>query len=62
MKSKVMIVDDQSISRRLFEMYIERSEQYEVAYSVKSAAVADIYLVNNNVDLILMARFVVEAF
>ena len=54
MKSKVMIVDDQSISRRLFEMYIERSEQYEVAYSVKSAAVADIYLVNNNVDLILM--------
>ena len=51
---KVMIVDDQAISRHLFEMYIERSERYELAFSVKSAAVADIYLTKNAVDLILM--------
>ena len=51
---KVMIVDDQAISRHLFEMYIERSERYELAFSVKSAAVADIYLTKNQVDLILM--------
>lgn len=51
---KVMIVDDQAISRHLFEMYIERSERYELAFSVKSAAVADIYLTKNHVDLILM--------
>lgn len=54
MRYKVMVVDDQSIPRHLFEMYIEHSENYELAFSVKSAAVADIYLVNNRVDLILM--------
>lgn len=54
MKYKVMIVDDQAVARHLFEMYIEHSQNYELAYSVKSASVADIYLVNNNVDLVLM--------
>lgn len=53
-KTRVMIVDDQAVSRRMFEMYIEHSERYELAYTVKSAAVADIYLFNNDVDLILM--------
>ncbi len=53
-KIQVMIVDDQATARRMFEMYIERSERYEVAFSVKSAAVADIYPTNNRVDLILM--------
>lgn len=53
-KTRVMIVDDQAISRRMFEMCIEHSERYELAYSVKSAAVADIYLVNHDVELILM--------
>lgn len=53
-KTKVMIVDDQAVSRRLFEMYLERSNRYELVFSVKSAAVADIYLTNHSVDLILM--------
>lgn len=53
-KTRVMIVDDQVISRRLFEMVLENTERYELAYSIKSAAVADIYLVNRDVDLILM--------
>ena len=33
-KTRVMIVDDQFISRKFFEMYIESSERYEVAFSV----------------------------
>ena len=33
-KTKVMIVDDQYISRQLFEMYIKTSELYETVYSV----------------------------
>ena len=53
-KTKVMIVDDQAVSRRLFEMYLERSNRYELAFSVKSASVADIYLTGRSVDLILM--------
>ena len=53
-KKRVMVVDDQVISRRLFELYLKDSERYELVYSVKSAAVADIYLVNQDVDLILM--------
>lgn len=53
-KIKVMIVDDQSISRQLFEMYINNSERYETAFSVPSAAVVDVYMLKNRVDLILM--------
>ena len=33
-KKKVMIVDDQFISRQLFEMYVKTSDKYEVTYSV----------------------------
>ncbi|MBQ7371674.1 MAG: response regulator transcription factor [Blautia sp.] len=53
-KIKVMVVDDQKPSRKMFELYIASSGKYEVAFSVASAAVADIYLLKNHVDLILM--------
>lgn len=53
-KIKVMIVDDQAISRQLFEMYVKNSEKYELAFSIESAGVVDIYLLKNHVDLILM--------
>ncbi len=53
-KVRVMIVDDQSISRQLFEMYVKSSERYELAFSIASAAVADVYILKNKVDLILM--------
>ena len=53
-KRKVMVVDDQKASRHMFELYIASSEKYELAFSVASAAVADIYLLKNHVDLILM--------
>lgn len=53
-KVRVMIVDDQSISRQLFEMYISTSDRYELVYSVDSAAFADTYALSGKVDLILM--------
>lgn len=53
-KKKVMIVDDQSISRHLFELYIQNSDKFEVTFSIESAGVADVYLLKNKVDLILM--------
>ena len=53
-KQKVMIVDDQLPSRRMFELYLASSETYELAFSVTSAATADIYLLKNHIDLILM--------
>ena len=53
-KTRVMIVDDQFISRKFFEMYIEPSDRYEVAYSVESAAFADTYVLKNNIDLVIM--------
>ena len=53
-KQKVMIVDDQLPARRMFELYLASSEKYELAFSVPSAATADIYLLKYPVDLILM--------
>ena len=53
-KTRVMIVDDQFISRKFFEMYIESSERYEVAFSVESAAFADTYVLKENIDLVIM--------
>lgn len=53
-KKKVMIVDDQFISRQLFEMYIKSSAEYEVVFSLESAAFADAYVLKNHIDLVLM--------
>ncbi len=53
-KIRVMIVDDQAISRHLFELYIQGSEKYELAFSLSSADVAEVYLLKHPVDLILM--------
>ena len=49
-----MIVDDQSISRQMFALYIKDSDRYEVAYSVNTARFADTYVLKNKIDLILM--------
>ena len=53
-KYRVMIVDDQSISRHLFEMYVNNSPKYELAFSLSSASAADVYILRHQVDLILM--------
>lgn len=53
-KIRVMIVDDQSVSRHLLEMYVEHSEGFELSCSIASAVAADVYLLKNDVNLILM--------
>ncbi len=53
-KTKVMIVDDQAISRHLFELYIQNSEKYELSFSLSSASFAEVYFLKHKVDLILM--------
>ena len=52
--TKVMIVDDQAISRHLFELYIQNSEKYELSFSLSSASFAEVYFLKHKVDLILM--------
>ena len=54
MKYKVMIVEDQTMPRELFELRIQASEHFEVAISIDNAAVADIYCLRFPVDLIMM--------
>ncbi len=53
-KAKVMIVDDQFVSRQLFEMYLKSSEKYELAYSLESAMFADTFVLKNKIDIVLM--------
>lgn len=53
-KPRVMIVDDQFVSRKLFEMYVESAENYEMVYAVETAAFADAYVLKTPVDLVLM--------
>ena len=43
MKYKVMIVEDQTMPRELFELRIQASEHFEVALSIDNAALADVY-------------------
>lgn len=50
----VMIVDDQLMSRRLFELYVRSSPDYELVRSIDSAIAADIYCKSDKIDLILM--------
>lgn len=53
-KVKVMIVDDQAMSRHLFELYVQNSEKYELSFSLSSASAAEVYFLKHSVDLILM--------
>ena len=53
-KIRVMVVDDQPTSRHLLEMYVSATPGYELVYSIDSAAAADIYLMKNKIELILM--------
>ncbi len=51
---RVLIIDDQTISRQLFESLVRSSGRYECVDSLASAKLADIYCAGNRVDLILM--------
>ncbi len=51
---KVMLVEDQSMHRQLFEMYLKGSDRYELVFSIENAAMAEVYCMRNEIDLILM--------
>lgn len=54
MPYSVMIVDDQNMSRNLFEMIVKSSSNYRLVHSINSAAAVDMYLLRTPVDLIIM--------
>ena len=54
MKYRVLIVEDDPMSRQLFELFVEQSDRYEVVESIENAEMADIYCVGNKIDLIVM--------
>ena len=54
MPSPVLIVDDQTMPRQLFESFVAASENYELIASLDSAKVADFYCSGGKVDLIIM--------
>ena len=53
-KYRVMVVEDQAMPRQLFEMPVDSSEYYELAVSIDNATTADIYCLNQQIDLVLM--------
>ncbi|MGN0533754.1 MAG: response regulator [Eubacterium sp.] len=52
--TNVLIVEDDSMARTLFEMFVKNNESYNLTASIESAAMAELYCVRNSVDLILM--------
>ena len=54
MSYNVLVVDDQTMPRQLFENIINNSDGYNLVAGVESASVADVYCAKMQVDLILM--------
>lgn len=50
----VMVVEDQSMPRQLFEAFISMSDRYKLVHSIKNADLADLYCESSQIDLILM--------
>ena len=54
MTYKIMIVDDQFVSREMFKLYIDQCPNYEVVYCIDTAMFADTYVLQDDLDLIIM--------
>ena len=54
MKKNVLIVEDDPMARKLFEIILKNSERYHLKASIESASMAEFYCMTNNIDLILM--------
>lgn len=52
--TRVMIVEDDPMARKLFEVILKNSERYTLTSSIESASVAELYCTTNEIDLILM--------
>ncbi len=50
----VMIVEDEILHKELFTLYIKNSDKYKLICTTDNAALADVYLFKNKIDLILM--------
>ena len=53
-KVRVVIADDQNISRGFFEMYVQASDRYELAASLRTADEAVDFLDENEADLLIL--------
>ena len=49
----VLIVEDDPMARKLLEIFVATSDQYHLVPSLDSAAMAELYCMTNQVDLIL---------
>ena len=54
MPYRVLIVDDQRMSRKLFESIVSANENYTVAAAVETAMFADAWCARGGIDLVLM--------
>lgn len=54
MPYQVLIVDDQIMSRQLFESFVSASDHYAVAAAIETAKIADAYCAGRRIDLVLM--------
>ncbi|MCF0135407.1 MAG: response regulator transcription factor [Lachnospiraceae bacterium] len=54
MAFNVLIVDDQNISRSLFESYVQSDPGYRLIKALDSARVADAYVLSTRIDLVIM--------
>lgn len=51
---RVMIVEDDPMARRLLEIYVKDSPNYQLVCSIESAAMAEVHCLSERIDLILM--------
>lgn len=54
MAARVLLCDDQTISRQLFEATVLSTDRYELKKSLGSAKFADIYCASGEIDLVIM--------
>ena len=52
--TEVLIVEDQAMPSRLFEMFVEHSGRYQLAASITNADMAEYYCERLKVELVLM--------
>lgn len=50
----VLIVEDDPMARKLFEIILQESDRYKVTAAIESASLAEFYCMTSTVDLILM--------
>ena len=54
MTTNVLIVEDDPMARKLFEIILKNSGRYHLEASIESASLAEFYCMTSPVDLILM--------